>query len=263
MVALLKLLPSLWVQPPTLCELDPRATLSNGGTERFVKRRDRLIGPNSSTLKALEILTGCYILVQGNTVSVMGSFKALKQVRRIVEDCMTNAMHPIFHIKTLMVRKELEKDPALANENWDRFLPKFKKKNINQNKVKSKEKRPYTPFPPPQQPSKIDIQLETGEYFLNDKVKSAKKWQEKQEKQSEKTAENKRKREAAFIPPKEPVVQDTKSDDGSKDLAAVATSLKKKAKEYGIQKMAENVNPEAYLAESGEPSKKKSKRKHS
>ncbi|KAM0961381.1 hypothetical protein ACFX13_021087 [Malus domestica] len=249
--------------------------------ERFVKRRDRLIGPNSSTLKALEILTGCYILVQGNTVSVMGSFKALKQVRRIVEDCMTNAMHPIFHIKTLMVRKELEKDPALANENWDRFLPKFKKclrhyyfsfelfslslprKNINQNKVKSKEKRPYTPFPPPQQPSKIDIQLETGEYFLNDKVKSAKKWQEKQEKQSEKTAENKRKREAAFIPPKEPVVQDTKSDDGSKDLAAVATSLKKKAKEYGIQKMAENVNPEAYLAESGEPSKKKSKRKRS
>ncbi|KAM2084340.1 hypothetical protein ACFX1R_022185 [Malus domestica] len=249
--------------------------------ERFVKRRDRLIGPNSSTLKALEILTGCYILVQGNTVSVMGSFKALKQVRRVVEDCMTNAMHPIFHIKTLMVRKELEKDPALANENWDRFLPKFKKclrhyyfsfelfslslprKNINQNKVKSKEKRPYTPFPPPQQPSKIDIQLETGEYFLNDKVKSAKKWQEKQEKQSEKTAENKRKREAAFIPPKEPVVQDTKSDDGSKDLAAVATSLKKKAKEYGIQKMAENVNPEAYLAESGEPSKKKSKRKRS
>ncbi|KAM1378660.1 hypothetical protein ACFX2I_020656 [Malus domestica] len=249
--------------------------------ERFVKRRDRLIGPNSSTLKALEILTGCYILVQGNTVSVMGSFKALKQVRRIVEDCMTNAMHPIFHIKTLMVRKELEKDPALANENWDRFLPKFKKclrhyyfsfelfalslprKNINQNKVKSKEKRPYTPFPPPQQPSKIDIQLETGEYFLNDKVKSAKKWQEKQEKQSEKTAENKRKREAAFIPPKEPVVQDTKCDDGSKDLAAVATSLKKKAKEYGIQKMAENVNPEAYLAESGEPSKKKSKRKRS
>ncbi|KAM0964686.1 hypothetical protein ACFX2C_020703 [Malus domestica] len=249
--------------------------------ERFVKRRDRLIGPNSSTLKALEILTGCYILVQGNTVSVMGSFKALKQVRRIVEDCMTNAMHPIFHIKTLMVRKELEKDLELANENWDRFLPKFKKclrhyyfsfelfslslprKNINQNKVKSKEKRPYTPFPPPQQPSKIDIQLETGEYFLNDKVKSAKKWQEKQEKQSEKTAENKRKREAAFIPPKEPVVQDTKSDDGSKDLAAVATSLKKKAKEYGIQKMAENVNPEAYLAESGEPSKKKSKRKRS
>ena len=48
----------------------------------------------------------------------------------------------------------------------------------------------------------VDIELETGEYFLSDKRKSAKKWQEKQEKQAEKTAENKRKREEAFIPPK-------------------------------------------------------------
>lgn len=37
---------------------------------------------------------------------------------------------------------------------------------------------------------------------MSDKKKSAKKWQEKQQKQAEKTAENKRKREAAFIPPK-------------------------------------------------------------
>lgn len=48
----------------------------------------------------------------------------------------------------------------------------------------------------------IDLQLESGEYFLSDKKKSAKKWQERQVKQAEKTAENKRKRAAAFVPPK-------------------------------------------------------------
>lgn len=230
--------------------------------ERFVKRRQHLIGPNSSTLKALEIVTGCYILVQGNTVSAMGSFKGLKQVRRIVEDCIQNKMHPIYHIKILMMKRELAKDPSLANENWDRFLPKFKKKNVKQKKVKSKEKKPYTPFPPPQQPSKVDIELETGEYFLSGKVKSEKKWRERQEKQAAKVAESKKERDSAFIPPKESTGQDAgPSTEKGDDVNALAESLKLKAKDYGKRKAMENVNPEEFIAAAEAPKKKKKKSK--
>lgn len=232
--------------------------------ERFVKRRQHLVGPNSSTLKALEILTGCYILVQGNTVATMGSFKGLKQVRKIVEECILNKMHPVYNIKILMMKRELAKDPSLANENWDRFLPSFKKKNVKQKKVKTKEKKPYTPFPPPQQPSQIDLQLESGEYFLSDKKKQARKWREKQEKQAEKTAESKRKREEAFVPPEEPKRQDsnTRSAEMS-DVTTIASSLKKKVEEFGRQKSAEKIDAESYIAAASDGASAKRKRSKS
>ena len=42
-------------------------------------------------------------MVQGNTVSAMGPYKGLKEVRRIVIDCIKN-IHPIYHIKVSRIR---------------------------------------------------------------------------------------------------------------------------------------------------------------
>ncbi|THH11284.1 hypothetical protein EW145_g761 [Phellinidium pouzarii] len=196
--------------------------------ERFVKRRQRIVGPDGSTLKAIELLTQCYVLVQGNTVSVMGPYKSLKEVRRIVLDCMKN-IHPIYRIKELMIKRELAKDPKLATESWDRFLPKFRKRHLKTSErtarkndaQKGKEearsaagvvsedhkpkKKVYTPFPPAQQPRKIDLQLESGEYFLKPREKEAREAQQRKQKQADVTEERKAARAEAFVAPIEKV----------------------------------------------------------
>ncbi|KAI4840452.1 KRR1 small subunit processome component [Plasmodium brasilianum] len=152
---------------------------------KFIKRRQRLLGSNGTTLKALEILTNCYICVHGKTVSLIGYFKSLKIVRRIVIDCMKN-IHPVYHIKELIAKRELEKNNHFKNENWEKFLPNFKKRNVQRKKIKQKldkkNGKRKSVFPPDQLPRKIDIQMETGEYFLNQE-----KWKkEKREKKSKK-----------------------------------------------------------------------------
>lgn len=203
--------------------------------ERFVKRRQRILGPNGSTLKALELLTECYLLVQGNTVAAMGPYKGLKEVRRIIEDCMAN-IHPIYHIKELMIKRELAKDPELAGESWDRFLPHFKKRNLSKrrvpHRVTDKTKKVYTPFPPAQEKSKVDLQIETGEYFLGKQAKERAAREDRLEKQKEKKKEKLKEREKEFVAPKEEKEKKKrKRDKGDGEEEVKKDKKKKKRKE--------------------------------
>lgn len=175
--------------------------------DKFIKRRNRLIGPGGCTLKSIELLTNCYVLVQGTTVSAVGPYKGLQCVRKLAEDTMKN-VHPIYNIKSLMIKRELMKDPNLKDEDWTRFLPKFENKNPNKKvkKPKNKEKKPkkeYTPFPPQQQESKVDKMLASGEYFLSDQQKKAKINRERREKQVADKKKQQEKRERDFVPPSE------------------------------------------------------------
>lgn len=206
--------------------------------ERFVKRRARLLGPNGSTLKAIELLTNCYMLVQGNTVAAMGPIGGLKQLRRIVEDCLTNTAHPIYAIKALMIRRELAKDPALAEESWDRFLPKFKKKSVKKRaaptaaadaakKAAKKAARAAeaggSVFPPLPPLSKVDKQLESGEYFLSERAKKERRAEERNAKAAIKKTEANARRAAAYVPP---VAGTT-----GKEQAAAAAAKRKREEE--------------------------------
>ena len=141
-------------------------------------------------------------MVQGNTVSAMGPHKGLKQVRKLVEDCFRN-YHPVYHIKAMMIKRELERDPALKTESWDRFLPKFRKGASKRAKKPVVQKKPYTPFPPAPMPRKVDAQIESGEFFLSDEQKLERKAEARAEQQAEGTAASKAKREQRFNAPKE------------------------------------------------------------
>eukprot|EP00298_Acanthocystis_sp_HF-20_P006258 c16172_g1_i1.p1 GENE.c16172_g1_i1~~c16172_g1_i1.p1 ORF type:complete len:375 (-),score=148.90 c16172_g1_i1:85-1185(-) len=195
------------LQDDIVCDIVKIGNLTRN-KDKFVKRRQRLIGPNGKTLKAIELLTGCYVLVQGSTVSAIGSYKGIKLVRTIAEDCIKN-IHPVYHIKELMIKRELAKDPKLKTESWDRFLPQFKKRNIKRKTSKDtkspeKKKKEYTPFPPAQTPRKEDIAMETGEFFLSAEEKKQKENEELTKKKTQKMEEKKKQRMQQYIAPEEP-----------------------------------------------------------
>jgi ribosomal RNA assembly protein len=72
------------------------------------------------------------------------------------------------------------------------------------------KKKAYTPFPPPQQPSKLDLQLASGEYFLKPREKEAIERRKREEKMHAKADEKKAVREEAFIAPVEKVQEGVK-----------------------------------------------------
>ncbi|KAJ3518029.1 hypothetical protein NLJ89_g123 [Agrocybe chaxingu] len=241
------------LQDDTSCDIIKIGNLVRN-KERFVKRRQRIIGPDGSTLKAIELLTNCYVLVQGNTVSVMGPHRSLKEVRRIVLDCMKN-IHPIYRIKELMIRRELAKDPKLASESWDRFLPQFRKRHLKTSEKTAKKnekieqklearkaaglettkeellretatkKKVYTPFPPAQQPRKVDLQLESGEYFLKASEKAAREAEKKKQKQAETTEKRRAERAEAFVAPTEQAEPTVEEKRRKKKRAAMESEM--------------------------------------
>ena len=230
--------------------------------ERFVKRRQRLIGPDGATLKALELLTECYILVQGNTVAVMGPLKGIKQARQVIVECMKN-IHPVYNIKRLMIMKELAKDPKLQSEDWSRFLPTFKKKNVQRKKPKElKENKAYTPFPPAQQPSKIDLQLDSGEYFLNERQRKAKKMEEKQTKSIQKSVERQIAKEKEFEAPvhKKKRTEANGNDKASKQEDLNLDQLKEKFSKAGSKRKETKSDVSDYVETSTSSKKKKHKK---
>ncbi|KAM3926966.1 KRR1 small subunit processome component homolog [Leptodactylus fuscus] len=223
------------LQDDMACDIIKIGTLVRN-RERFIKRRQRLLGPKGSTLKALELLTNCYIMVQGNTVSALGPFNGLKEVRKVVLDTMKN-IHPIYNIKALMIKRELSKDPELRTKSWDRFLPQFKHKNVSKRKEPKKKriKKEYTPFPPPQPDSKIDKEIESGEYFLKKSQKRKKKLEDIKTKQAEVLSKRQEERNKAFIPPEEKPVEKPKEATSTKiDVNAIKEKVKKaKSKKLG------------------------------
>ncbi|KAG3033909.1 hypothetical protein JG687_00006336 [Phytophthora cactorum] len=234
--------------------------------ERFVKRRQRLVGPDGATLKAIELLTNCYVLVQGNTVSAMGSYHGLRNVRKIVEECFTN-VHPIYNVKRLMIKRELAKDPKLKDENWERFLPTFKKQNVQTKKPKKvREKKDYTPFPPAPTASKVDKEIESGEYFMKEHERKAMKKAKKHEEKVQVLQKRKADKMAEYVAPSEKETskkrkkQKAEAQEENKRATSVE-ALKQKflsqksTKTTSDSKAASSVND--YLAV---PTKKKSKK---
>lgn len=115
--------------------------------------------------------------------------------------------------------------------------------------VLNEKKKQYTPFPPAPVPRKVDLQLESGEYFLNEAQRSEKAKKEKIESAKEKSKQKRLDREAEFIPPIE-------EEGGSKN-----SSKKKKRERKAVDEEEEEQDNVDIRKEKKEKKKAKKSRK--
>nr|UXY86881.1 rev-interacting protein Rip-1-like protein [Cryptomonas paramecium] len=102
---------------------------SNSNKSNFLKKRKNLIGKKGILVKIIEIITQCYLIIQGNTVSCMGKYLGIKYVRNIVENS-TFKIHPILYIKMLIMKQKLYNILKFNNQNWEKYLPSFDTKKL-------------------------------------------------------------------------------------------------------------------------------------
>lgn len=163
-------------QDNVFCEIVPLKLISPN--DKTMENRKRRLG-NPKTLKAIELLTKCHVLISGKFVCIIGNYKGLNEAKSIVVNCFEN-IHPVFEIKKLMVKKNLEKDKI--NDDWKRYLPNIQKTHSKKH-FKSRE---TGGMPEDIKDRKEDIMMATGEYYFDkDNIEKLKMKEEKRKKREQ------------------------------------------------------------------------------